>query len=296
MNLGTRPRHLVILGGGPVGLEFAQMFARFGSRVSVIEMHDRLLPDEDRDVADAMLEILCYEDIDIRLGSQIKRVDPTCDGNFQLHVASDGDQVQTMTVSHFLVAAGRRPNTDWLNLEKAGIRTDAEGFVMTDEYLQTSVPQIYALGDVRGGPAFTHIAYDDFRTIRTNLLEDGHVTTENRPVPYVIFTDPELGRVGLTEHDARQQGYNIKVGKIPMSRAARAVEMGETQGLMKVIVDADTDQILGCAILGVHGGEVMSALQIAMMGRVPYTAIRDGIFAHPTLTESLNTLFMTIDD
>jgi pyruvate/2-oxoglutarate dehydrogenase complex dihydrolipoamide dehydrogenase (E3) component len=172
-----------------------------------------------------------------------------------------------------------------------------------NERLETSVPGVYALGDVKGGPAFTHISYDDFRIIRTNLLEGGDATTADRLVPYTIFIDPQLGRVGLTEQEARAQGRNpstgsgqrIRVAKLPMSYVVRTLEVGETRGFMKAVVDADTGQILGAAVLGIEGGEIMAVLQMAMMGRVPYTVLRDGVFAHPTLTESLNNLFMTLD-
>jgi pyruvate/2-oxoglutarate dehydrogenase complex dihydrolipoamide dehydrogenase (E3) component len=194
-----------------------------------------------------------------------------------------------------LVATGRVPNADSLNLEAAGIEVDRRGFVPVNERLETNVPGVYALGDVNGGPAFTHISYDDFRIIRTNLLEGGDATTDGRMVPYTVFIDPQLGRVGLTEKEARAEGRNIRVAKMPMSWVARALEIDEAQGLLKAIVDADTDQILGAAILGIEGGEVVTVLQMAMMGGVPYTAIRDGVFAHPTLSEALNNLFMAMD-
>jgi pyruvate/2-oxoglutarate dehydrogenase complex dihydrolipoamide dehydrogenase (E3) component len=187
-------------------------------------------------------------------------------------------------------------NTDRLNLEAAGVETDGRGQIRVSERLETNVPGVYALGDVKGGPAFTHIAYDDYRILRTNLLEGGDATTKDRLVPYAVFIDPQLGRVGLTEKEARAQGLNYRVAKIPMSWVARALETDETRGLMKAIVDAETDQILGAAILGSEGGEVMTVRQMAMMGRVPYTAIRDGVFAHPTLAESLNNLFMAMED
>jgi pyruvate/2-oxoglutarate dehydrogenase complex dihydrolipoamide dehydrogenase (E3) component len=177
-----------------------------------------------------------------------------------------------------------------------GVETDKRGFIGVNGRLETNVPGIYALGDVKGGPAFTHISYDDFRIIRSNLLEDGNVTRDERLVPYTVFIDPQLGRVGLSEKEAQAQDLNYRVAKLPMSHVARALEVDETRGFMKAIVDADTDQILGCAILGIEGGEVMSVLQVAMMGRLPYTALKEGVFAHPTLSESLNNLFMTLED
>jgi pyruvate/2-oxoglutarate dehydrogenase complex dihydrolipoamide dehydrogenase (E3) component len=197
--------------------------------------------------------------------------------------------------SHLLVATGRVPNADMLNLPATGLQVDDRGFIPVDECLETAVPGIYALGDVKGGPAFTHISYDDFRILRTNLLAGGDATTTGRPVPYTVFVDPQLGRVGITERQARAEGRDIRVAKIPMTWVARALEVDETRGFMKAIVDAETDQILGAAILSIEGGEVVTVLQMAMMGKVPYTAIRDGVFAHPTLSESLNNLFMALD-
>jgi len=173
--------------------------------------------------------------------------------------------------------------------------TDKRGFRHAYERLETSVPGIYALGDVKGGPAFTHISYDDFRIIRTNLLEGGNATIHDRLVPYTVYIDPQLGRVGLSETEARSQGRNIRVAKMPMDYVARALEMDEARGFMKSVVDADTKQILGCVVLGIEGGEIMTILQIAMMGKLPYTALRDAIFAHPTLAEGLNNLFTTLD-
>jgi pyruvate/2-oxoglutarate dehydrogenase complex dihydrolipoamide dehydrogenase (E3) component len=214
---------------------------------------------------------------------------------------SEGER--TLSGSHLLVAAGRVPNTDRLNLTAAGVQTDERGFIQVNERLETNVPGIYALGDVKGGPAFTHISYDDFRIIRTNLLEGGDATATDRLVPYTVFIDPQLGRVGLSEREARAQGCNpstgsgqrIRVAKLPMNYVARALEVDEPRGFMKAIVDADTGQILGAAVLGIEGGEIMSVLQMAMMGRVPYTVLRDAVFAHPTLAKSLNNLFMAIN-
>ena len=176
------------------------------------------------------------------------------------------------------------------------MRTNQHGFIPVDERLETNVPGIYALGDINGGPAFTHISYDDFRIIRANLIDGTSATTRDRLVPYTVFIDPQLGRVGLTEQEARAQGRSIRVAKLPMTSVARALEVDETRGFMKAIVDAETEQILGAAVLGIEGGEVMAALQIAMLGRLPYTVLRDGVFAHPTLAESLNNLFMALDE
>ena len=203
---------------------------------------------------------------------------------------------RTLSGSHLLVAVGRPPNTDLLELEAAGVETDGRGFVKVNGRLETNVPGIWALGDVKGGPAFTHISYDDFRIIRTNLLEGGDATIADRLVPYTVFIDPQLGRIGLSEQEARDQGRDVRVAKMPMSYVARALEVDEARGLMKAVVDADTHQILGCAVLGIEGGEIMAMMQIAMMGKLPYTALRDAVFAHPTLAESLNNLFAAIDE
>jgi pyruvate/2-oxoglutarate dehydrogenase complex dihydrolipoamide dehydrogenase (E3) component len=192
--------------------------------------------------------------------------------------------------SHLLAAAGRTPNTETLNLKAAGIETDRNGFIKANDRLETIAPGVYALGDVKGGPQFTHISYDDYRIIRTNLIEGGNATIDDRFVPYTVFIDPQLGRVGLSESEARAKGINIKVAKMPMSYVARALEVSESRGFMKAVIDAGTKQILGCAVLGVEGGEVMAMIQIAMMGKLPYTVLKDGIFAHPTLAESLNNL------
>jgi pyruvate/2-oxoglutarate dehydrogenase complex dihydrolipoamide dehydrogenase (E3) component len=194
-----------------------------------------------------------------------------------------------------LLAAGRVPNTDRLNPGAAGIDTDARGYIRVNERLETSAAGVYALGDVKGGPAFTHISYDDFRILRDNLLRGGSRTTAGRPVPYTVFTDPQLGRVGVTEREARKAGIAYRVASMPMSSVARALEMDESRGFMKVLVDPGTRRLLGAAVLGVEGGEIMAALQLAMMGGLPYDSLRDAVFAHPTLAEALNNLFATLD-
>lgn len=295
MELDNLPEHLLVVGGGYVGLEFAQMFRRFGSRVTIIQRGDQLLSREDSDVAEAVAEILREDGIEVLLETSPRRVERTGSGHILLAASTPGGD-RSLTGSHLLLAAGRAPNTGQLNLAAAGVRVDKRGYIEVNERLETSAPGIYALGDVKGGPAFTHISYDDFRIIRANLLQGGGRTTTGRPVPYTVFIDPQLGRVGLTEREAGEQGRRYRVARLPMSRAARAIETGETRGFMKVLVDADSGQILGAAILGVEGGEIMSLLQVAMMGGLAYTALRDGIFAHPTLAESLNNLFATLDE
>jgi pyruvate/2-oxoglutarate dehydrogenase complex dihydrolipoamide dehydrogenase (E3) component len=216
------------------------------------------------------------------------------DGGIRVTVGtSAGDR--PVVGSHVLLAVGRVPNTDRLDPKAAGIDTDSKGFIRVNERLETSAAGVYALGDVKGGPAFTHISYDDYRIIRDNLLRGGTRTTADRPVPYTVFMDPQLGRVGLTEREARKAGRSYRVASMPMRHVARALEMDESRGLMKVLVDPDTRRLLGAAVLGVEGGEIMASLQLAMMGNLPYDRLRDGVFAHPTLAEALNNLFSTLD-
>jgi pyruvate/2-oxoglutarate dehydrogenase complex dihydrolipoamide dehydrogenase (E3) component len=290
MELETVPEHLLVLGGGSVGVEFGQMFRRFGSRVTIVQSAGRLLGREDSDVAQEVARVLEQDGITILLDAHASRVTQT-GSRIQLGVRVGGDSVE-LDGSHVLVATGRTPNTDSLNVPAAGIATDGRGFINVNDRLETTRDGIFALGDITGGPAFTHIAYDDFRILRTNLIEKGNATTAGRLVPYTIFIDPQLGGVGLTEADARAQRKNIRVARLPMTSVARALEVDETRGFIKAVVDADSDCLLGAAVLGVEGGEVMSMLQLAIMGKLRYTDLRDAIFAHPTLAESLNNLFM----
>jgi pyruvate/2-oxoglutarate dehydrogenase complex dihydrolipoamide dehydrogenase (E3) component len=291
MELDTVPKHLLVLGGGYVGLEFGQMFRRFGSRVSIVQAGAHLLRGEDSDVADEIAAILRQDGLDIFLSTRAERVAKT-GSQIVLTARDKTGQKQEFQGSHLLIATGRVPNVEALNLGAAGIATDDHGFIKVNSKLETGVPGVYALGDINGGPAFTHISYDDFRILRTNLIDNGSITTEGRPLPYTVFIDPQLGRIGITEAQAREQNKNIRVAKMPMSSVARALEVDESRGFMKAIVDADTDQILGAAVLGIEGGEIMSMLELAMMGKLPFTTLRDAIFAHPTLAESLNNLFI----
>jgi pyruvate/2-oxoglutarate dehydrogenase complex dihydrolipoamide dehydrogenase (E3) component len=292
MELDTVPEHLLVIGGGYVGLEFGQLFRRLGSRVTIVQKAAQLLRGEDADVAAEILKIMQEDDIDVLLNGKVQRVAKEGPQIKLAVVAAGENESRTISGSHLLVAAGRVPNSDTLNLAAAGIATDKGGFIQVNAKLETNVAGIYALGDVKGGPAFTHISYDDFRIIRTNLLEKGSASTDGRLVPYTVFIDPQLGRVGLAEAEARAQNRKIRVAKMPMSRVARALEVGETRGFMKVIVDADTGQILGAAVLGLEGGEVMAMIQLAMMGKLPYKAVYNAVFAHPNLSEALNNLFL----
>ena len=270
------------------------MFRRFGSEVTVVHRGHHLLAREDHDVADEVAKILREDGITVLLNAEASRIEQAS-GSIRLTVRTASGE-QTVTGSHLLVATGRTPNTEHLNLAAAGVETDKHGFIKTNERLETNVSGVYALGDVKGGPQFTHISYDDFRIIRTNLIEGGNATTNDRLVPYTVFIDPQLGRVGITETEAREKkGLNIRVARLPMSHVARAIEMSETRGFIKAVVDADSSLILGCAVLGVEGGELMAMFEIAMMGHLPYPVLKEAIFAHPTLAESLNNLFMAMD-
>jgi pyruvate/2-oxoglutarate dehydrogenase complex dihydrolipoamide dehydrogenase (E3) component len=294
MELDEVPEHLLVLGGGYVALEFSQMFARFGSSVTIVQRSDRFLSREDADVADEVAKILREDSIEVLLGTKTLGVAQTGDGRVQVTVAA-ADGERTLTGSHLLAALGRTPNTDHLGPSAAGVQLDARGYIPVNDRLETNVPGIYAIGDVKGGPAFTHISYDDFRILRTNLVQGGSASITGRPLPYTVFIDPQLGRIGLSEEQARAQGRNIRVAKMPMTWVARALEVDEPRGFMKAVVDADTDQILGAAILGIEGGELMAMLEIAMLGHVPYPVLREAIFAHPTLAEAFNNLFATLD-
>jgi pyruvate/2-oxoglutarate dehydrogenase complex dihydrolipoamide dehydrogenase (E3) component len=294
MELDTVPEHLIVLGGGYVGLEFGQMFRRFGSRVTIVQRGAHLLAREDDDVADAVADILRQDGVEVLLRAEALHVEPAPSGGVQLTVREPAGE-RTLTGSHLLVATGRTPNTDRLDPAAAGVRTDAHGYIVVNERLETSAPSVYAIGDVTGPPAFTHISYDDFRILRENLLRGGQRTKTGRLVPYTVFIDPQLGRVGLTEREAREQGRDVRVATLPMNYVARALEVDESRGFMKAVVDAASGQILGCAVLGIEGGELMAMFEIAMLGHLPYSVLKDAIFAHPTLAESLNNLFMALD-
>jgi pyruvate/2-oxoglutarate dehydrogenase complex dihydrolipoamide dehydrogenase (E3) component len=289
MQLATVPDHLVVLGGGYIGVEFAQMFRRFGSRVTLVQKGVQLLPREDQDMAGSLAEILQEDGLDVVLSAVATRLAGN-DGEVRLSVEVNG-RVREVTGSHLLVATGRTPNTDELNLPAAGVLADAKGFIPVNERLETNVPGVYALGDVNGGPAFTHVSHHDNQILRENLLRNAGRTTAGRLVPFTVFTDPQFGRVGLTEREARQQGRSVRIAKLPMTKVARAVEIGEARGVLKAVVDARTDLILGCAALGIEGGELMSMVQLAIMGGLTYQRLRDDMFAHPTLARGLNNLF-----
>jgi pyruvate/2-oxoglutarate dehydrogenase complex dihydrolipoamide dehydrogenase (E3) component len=294
MDLKELPKHLLVIGGNYLGLEFAQMFKRFGCQVSILEKNDQLLSREDEDIAKEVEKILKEEGLNIYLNAEIKEIKKNEEESEILF--SIENEIKSLKGSHILMAAGRKPNTSSLQLDRAGVETDEKGYIKVNEKLETNVAGVYAMGDINGGPAFTHISYDDFRIIKANLFsKEKSRNTKERMVPYTMFTNPELGRVGISEKQAREKGIKIKIAKMPMNKAARAIEKGETKGLMKVIIEEDSDKILGASILGTEGGEILAVLQIAMMGNLPYTELRDGVFSHPTLAESLNNLFMAIE-
>lgn len=294
MELASLPDRLLVLGGGYIGLEFAQMFRRFGSDVTVIHRGHQLLSREDADVGEAVADILREDGVRVMLEAAVTGVNSEQPGVVEARVATPGGDA-TVEGSHLLVAVGRTPNSDALNLAAAGVELDRRGYIPVNERLETNVQSIWALGDINGA-AFTHVAYDDYRVVRANVLGDGGATTGGRPVPYTVYIDPQFARVGLSENDAAREGREVRVARLPMDYVARAIEMDEDRGFIEALVDPNTDRIIGCAALSIEGGEIMSMLQIAMMGDLPYTALRDAVFAHPTLAESLNNLFTSFVD
>jgi pyruvate/2-oxoglutarate dehydrogenase complex dihydrolipoamide dehydrogenase (E3) component len=294
LELDELPEHLIVLGGSYVGIEFAQMFRRFGSRVTIIQRESRLMGREDADIAEAVRDILREDGLEILLDATSNRIERSADGAIHVLVTSPNGE-HDIAGSHLLVATGRVPNSEDLDLAAAGVEKDDRGFVKVNDRLETSVPGIYAIGDVAGSPMFTHISYDDFRILRDNLLHGGNRSRKDRLVPYTMFMDPELGRVGLSEEEATRQGLKFSVAKLPMTDVARAIEVGETRGMVKVVVDRDTGQILGGAALAIEGGEIMAMIEIAMLGKLHYSVVREAIFAHPTLAELFNNLFGALD-
>ncbi len=288
IDLTVLPEHLIVLGGGYIGLEFGQMFGRFGSRVTVIQSPAQIVSREDPEVAAELQRVLEEEGLTFLLSARATRVEKDEDTIVVSVDRAGGPSI--VSGSHLLVAIGRRPNTDDLGLEHAGIETDPSGFIKVNGRLETNVPGIWALGDVKGGPAFTHISYNDFQIVDANLTQGKNLTTDNRIVPYSLFTDPQLGSVGMTEKEARAKGYKLKIGEIPMSHVARAIERDETAGLMKIIVDASNDRILGATVLAIEGGELIHVLYTLMLGNLPYTLLKGAVYIHPTLAEGFFTL------
>jgi pyruvate/2-oxoglutarate dehydrogenase complex dihydrolipoamide dehydrogenase (E3) component len=288
MEVDFLPEHLIIVGGSYIGLEFGQMYRRFGSQVTIVERNDRLIGHEDEDISESVQEILESEGVEFHLNA--KCIDIARNGK-QVAVSVDCDDNSNSIVgSHILLAVGRRPNTDDLGLDKAGIETDARGYIPVDDFLRTSVPGVWALGDVNGRGAFTHTSYNDFEIVAANLFDSDPRKVSDRLSVYGLFVDPPLGRVGMTERQARESGRNVLVGKMMMSRIGRAKERGETQGFMKILIDADTEKILGAAILGIGGDEIIHSIIDVMYADAPYTVIQRAVHIHPTVSELIPTM------
>jgi pyruvate/2-oxoglutarate dehydrogenase complex dihydrolipoamide dehydrogenase (E3) component len=288
LNLERLPEHLVILGGGYVGLEFAQAMRRFGSRVTIIQRGPRLLVREDPDVADALRELLTDEGVEVLLQSEVKSVTGRSGTGVALRVRSAATE-KTLEASDILVATGRTPNTDRLDVAKAGVELDARGYISVNDRLQTSAPDIWATGECAGSPQFTHVGEDDCRVVLDNLA-GGSRTTRGRLVPYCLFTDPELAHVGMNESEARAQGVPYRIARMPMAMVLRTHTLSEKRGFMKALIGAD-DRILGFTAFGAEASELMAVAQTAMVGRIPYTVLRDTIWTHPTAAEGLLGLF-----
>ena len=288
MDVDFLPEHLLVVGGSYVGLEFAQMYRRFGSAVTVVEKSPRLISREDEDVTDAVRTILTNEGIRIELRAECMAAEKRGE---QIAIKLDCSDGQREAVgSHLLLAVGRTPNTDDLGLEQAGIAADSRGYITVDDELRTNVPGVWALGDCNGRGAFTHTSYNDYEIVADNLLNDDNRSVRDRILAYALFIDPPLGRVGMTENEIRDSGRKALIGMRPMTRVGRAVEKGETQGFMKITVDADTKQILGAAILGVGGDEAVHCLLDAMYAKAPYTVVQRAVHIHPTVSELLPTV------
>jgi pyruvate/2-oxoglutarate dehydrogenase complex dihydrolipoamide dehydrogenase (E3) component len=292
LELDHLPRHLIVLGGGYVGLELGQTYGRFGSRVTIIQHGPQLMEREDPDVAEEVQRIFVDEGIRVLLAAETLRVQGRSGEEVSLLVRTSSGE-EAVEGSDILVAAGRSPNTAEIGLEVAGVELDGRGYIKVNERLETSAPEVWAIGECTGGPQFTHVSFDDFRIIRDNLA-GAERTTRDRLIPYCMFTDPQLARVGLSEGDAQRQGLAVRVAKLPTSAVLRTKTVDEPQGFMKVLVGAGDDRILGFAMIGAEAGEVMAAVQTAILAGLPYTAMRDAILAHPTMAEGLVSLFSNV--
>ncbi len=290
LELSEVPEHLLVLGGGYIGLELAQAMRRFGSRVTLIERNEQLVSREDDDVTEALTGLFRDEGVEIFLNAKTKRVTGTSGDAVQVVIEQNGVE-KTLEGSHLLVATGRKPNTEGIGLELAGIALTDRGYIKVNERLQTTAPGVWAIGEAAGSPQFTHISVDDFRVVHDNLSGSGKRVTTGRQVPFCLFTDPEFARVGLSEKEAKAQGIAYRSFKIPMEAVLRARTLGETRGFMKALVENDSDRILGFAAVGVGAGETMAVVQTAMIAGLPYTALRDAVLTHPTLAEGLGALF-----
>lgn len=295
MELNEVPEHLVVVGGNYIGLEFGQMFRRFGSKVTVIERSGRLVSREDEDISTEVTKIMEAENIAIYTNTTTTKFKKKTSGKITITLNKNGTE-QKIKCTHVLVAVGRTPQSKALNLDATSVKVDERGFITVNDTLETNVKGIYALGDVKPGPAFTHISYNDYTIVYRNLIEKQTLSIKDRPVPYTMFTDPQLAHIGISESEAKKQGIKYKVAKLPFAHVARAIENGDTRGFMKAIVDPDTKKILGATVLGPEGGEIMTMLQLAMEGGITYEQIRYCVFAHPLYAESLNNLFLGLED
>ena len=292
LNMTEQPEHLLIMGGSYIGVEFGQLFRRLGTRVTIVDTKPRLMAREDADVSQPLADCLAEAGVELVLSATARRVSRAADGHLTLTVDTpDGER--RLRGSHLLVAVGRTPNTADLALENTGITLNKKGYIDVNEHLQTGTRGVYALGDVKGGPQFTHIAYDDYRIVRDALLHNGQRTTAHRPLPYVVFTEPQLGRIGLSKNQAKEQGIAHRVSRLPARTIGRAVQTGETEGFVEVLV-GDDDRLLGAAVFCEQGGEIMTMFQLAMAGRLRYQELQDMILAHPTWGEVLNNAFQRL--
>ena len=289
LELDSLPEHLIVIGGGYIGLEMAQAFRRLGSNVTIVQEAPRVAMREDADVTDAIESILTNEGINVRVSVKPLQVSGRSGQSVTVEL-NDGTRV---TGTHLLVATGRVPRTAGIGLDLAGVALDERGFIKVDERLATSAPNTWAIGEVAGTPMFTHASFDDYRVLKSQLAGD-NLTTRDRVIPYAMFIEPELARIGINESDAHRQGIAVRVAKLPMASIPRARTTGDTHGFMKAIVDTQTDRILGFTMLGSNAGEVVATVQMAMLGNLPYTAVRDAILSHPTIAEGLNMLFAKI--
>jgi pyruvate/2-oxoglutarate dehydrogenase complex dihydrolipoamide dehydrogenase (E3) component len=292
LELGEVPEHLLVIGGGYIGLELAQAMRRFGSRVTLIERNEQLVHREDEDVTEALAGLFRDEGVETFLNAKIKRVTGKSGESVQVVIEQNGVE-KTLEGSHLLVATGRKPNTEGIGLELAGIEVTERGYIKVNERLQTTAPGVWAIGEAAGSPQFTHISVDDFRVVHDNLSGGGKRVTTGRQVPFCLFTDPEFARIGMSESEATAQGISYRLFKMPMEGVLRARTLGETRGFMKALVESDGERILGFTAVGVGAGETMASVQIAMIAGLPYTALRDAVLTHPTLAEGLGVLFLS---
>ncbi len=292
LELDRIPEHLLVLGGGFVGVEFVQAMRRFGSRVTVIDPNARLVHREDEDISAALHELFRDEGIEVLTNTRITRVEGKSGKSVKLSADRDGSEL-VLEGTDLLVAAGRTPNTEGIGLDLAGVETTNHGYVKVNERLETTAPDVWAVGECAGSPHFTHISENDFHIVHDNIL-GGHRVTTGRQVPFCLFTDPEFARVGLSETEANERGVAYRLAKIPLSAVQRARTLSETRGFMKALIDTGSDRILGFSVFGVEAGEIMASVQVAMLAGLPYTALRDAIFTHPTMLEGLIALFSNV--